>query len=200
MDNNTKKLVIIAVSVFVLIIFGLVAVLSGRDKPVDDNRGLPEGAEVTIDKDTGDEIVHVPGKDKEQFLSDDPMILGGDSLLDNTSLTYDQYGVVVDIVTGYAKNNIGNVSTIKFLPDTIKDAPEGDVGDYKVTIKTVGPENILEVIINAVGLNRVRVYIHNTTQSNLGMYDSGIVPDPNSHSEEDIEGDSDTGEELEPLE
>lgn len=194
MDNNTKKLVIIGVSVFVLIIFGLIAILGGRDKPVDNN-GLPDDAEVTIDKDTGDEIVRVPGKDKEQFLSENPMILGGDDLLDKTSLTYDQYGLVVDIVTSYARINTGNINTIKFLPDTIKDAPEGDVGDYKVTVKTVGPENILNITINAVGLNRVRVYITNTTKPELGTYDSGIVPDPNSHSEEDVGGD--VGEEQE---
>ena len=74
------------------------------------------------------------------------------------------------------------------------------MGDYRVRVKTVGPENILDVTINAVGLNRVRVYITNTTKPELGTYDSGVVPDPNDHSEEDLEGDSDTGEDLELLE
>jgi hypothetical protein len=175
MDNNKRKLIIIGAVVAVIGIFAAIVVLGSGGKKTTPN-GLPQGAKVTIDKDTGNEIVTVPGKDSEPNLTNGPIVLGGDELINKTTITYTQYDSVVKIVEQYAADKIGKITTVKFVTDTIKEAPANDPGDYDVQVKTVGPENILNISINLLGLDRVRVYITNTTQPKLGTFDSGVTP------------------------
>lgn len=175
MDNNKRRLIIVGVVIAVIGIFVAIVALVGGGRKTNTN-GLPQGAKVTIDKDTGNEIVTVPGKNSEPNLTNGPTVLGGNELINKTTLTYTQYDSVVKIVEQYATDKIGKITTIKFVTDTIKEAPANDPGDYDVQVKTVDPENILNLSINMLGLDRVRVYITNTTQPKLGTFDSGVTP------------------------
>lgn len=181
--NQTRKLVIIIV--IVVLVVGFFAVLLSRiGKKTPPSTGLPDDAIVTIDPDTGDEIVTVPNKGEEFELGGDVIELGGATFMDRTSLTYRQYDLVVRTIVEYARENTGDISTIKFLPDSIKALGENDIGDYSVQIKTVDPENIFNVTINLLGLEQVRIYITNQNKPELGTFDSGVIPDEFEETED----------------
>lgn len=189
MDNNKVRYLIWGAVGVILVGITIVWFLSRggeQDAPPDIIR--------TIDPDTGDEIVNVPGKTPEFDPDPGPTIFGGSKLIDSTPITLAQYQLVEFAVVDYARANVGaGVSAVKFLPETVKataSTPNGVPYQYKLQVKTETPVAILDVTINLVGLDSVRVLINNPEKPDLGTFDSGYLPrqEPadDAHDEGDI--------------
>lgn len=173
MDNHKKIVIIVALAVVVVVV--AIILLAGGGSRTDDPK-----VTVTTDPDTGDEIVSVEGKDPEFDPGSAPVVLGGSKMLEQSSMTNTQYLLVVSIVTDYAIEHVGeDVSTIKFLPDTVKASaklPNGTPYQYTVTVKTENPESLANVTINLIGLIIVRVKITNPDKPGSKAFDSGVRP------------------------
>lgn len=186
--DNRKKLIIAAIVFLGIAIIAIVwIVIASRQEG---EGGMPPTT-VTIDPDTGDEIVNVEGKTPENAPLDEGVtLLGGSQFIDKTSINNTQYQFFKAQLEHFAADTDGNVITIKLLPESIElldSTPSGVPFLYGVQVKTVTAdetEAVYNSTLRLVGLDKIQLII--SSQEGNEIFNSGVVP--SAHDEGFDEG------------
>lgn len=176
--DNRKKLIIAAIVILAIVIVAIIWIIVASRQEGD---GGEPTTTVTIDPDTGDEIVNVEGKTPENApLEDTIMLLGGSQFIDKTSINNTQYQFFTAQLEHFAEETDEKINTIKLLPESIElldSTPSGVPFLYGVQVKTVTTEN-LEATYNStlrlIGLDKIQLIINDTNGN--ALFDSGVVP------------------------